>query len=284
MPADHALTATVAFVAIGAGVLHASWNAVAKQFDDKLVAFALVGVSSTVGGAVTLAATGLPAGAAIPFVIGSGAIHIAYYLALMSAYRLGAFNQTYPIARGTSPLVIALGAYLIAGEGLAPLPLVGVLVLGAGLTSLAFTSRRVGGDELPAIAAALLTGLTIAAYSLVDGLGVRRAGDPFAYAGLLFLIQGPTFAAVAALRRGAAGWGDRATCARGIAAGTVALVAYGLVLWAQTRAPLAEVAALRETSVIVAALIGLVFFHEGFGARRLAAAAAVAAGVILIAL
>jgi drug/metabolite transporter (DMT)-like permease len=130
--------------------------------------------------------------------------------------------------------------------------------------SLAFSAGRITRAELPAVSAAVATGLTIAGYTLVDGFGVRRSHDAYAYAALLFLLQGPVFPAI-------------------VLAGWLSVAAYGGVLWAQTRAPLAEVAALRETSVVFAAVIGAVALKERFGGRRVAAALLVAAGILLIA-
>jgi drug/metabolite transporter (DMT)-like permease len=149
--------------------------------------------------------------------------------------------------------------------------------------SLAFSAGHLTRGDLPAIGAALATGLAIASYTLVDGLGVRRSHDPYAYAALLFLLQGPVFPIVFLVRRRPVPWRDVSHVGRGLLAGFISVVAYSLVLWAQTRAPLAEVAALRETSVIAAAIIGAVFLRERFGARRLAAALLVAAGIVLIA-
>ncbi len=183
----------IVLVVLAAGVLHAVWNAIAKQLSDQLIAFALIGVAATVIGGAVLIGTGLPAGRAIPFAIGSAVLHVAYETALMRSYKLGAFNETYPIARGTSPLVVAIGAYVFAeretaaarddrGRGPRGRP-------GHARASSGKLSRR----DRPAIIAAVLTGLAIAAYTLVDGLGVRRAHDPYAYGALLFLLQGPVF-------------------------------------------------------------------------------------------
>jgi drug/metabolite transporter (DMT)-like permease len=276
------ITLPVVLIVIGAGALHAVWNAIAKSFDDRLAVFALIGVAATVGGGGALALTGLPGRAAIGFAVVSAAIHIAYDLALMNSYRLGAFSQVYPIARGTSPLVVALGAYFLAGERLSVVPAVGIAALAAGLAVLALSSGRLTGAELPAVGAAVLTGLTIAGYTIVDGLGVRRGGDPYSYAALLFLLQGPVFPLIAVFRRPAASWITGPAAGRGLLAGALSLVAYGIVLWAQTRAPLAEVAAIRETGVVFAAVIGMKLFGESFGRRRVAAAVLVAAGIVLI--
>jgi drug/metabolite transporter (DMT)-like permease len=283
MTVSEHVTATVALIVIGAGGLHATWNFIIKYIDDGLVAFGLMGVVMIVAGGIGLLVTGLPYRAAIPFVLGSVVIHVAYQLGLMQSYRIGAFNQTYPIARGTSPLVVAVGGYFLANEHLGPGPWAGVSLLAVGLMSLAFSSGRLSRADLPAVGAAVLTGLTIAGYTLVDGLGVRRAHNPYAYTCLLFLLQGPVFPVLVLLRRPLLAWRDLSTAAKGTAAGLLSVVAYGAVLWAQTKAPLAEVAALRETSVITAAVLGAVFLKERFGSRRLAAAIMVAAGIALIA-
>lgn len=282
-PQPH-LTPLVVAVVIGAGALHACWNAIAKQVPDRLMAFAWIGAASALTGGVVLSLTGLPNRTAIPFAIASAVIHVGYDLALMNSYRLGAFNQTYPIARGTSPLLVAVGAYFLANEHLSGAALTGIVTLAVGLMSLALSSGRLTRQDAPAVGAAILTGLTIAAYTIVDGIGVRRSGDPWAYAMLLFVLQGPPLAIAAAVRRPVSAWRDRLTFGRGLLAGLLCVVAYGVVLWAQTRAPLAEVAAIRETSVVFGAFIGLVALGEDFGKRRVAAAVVIATGIILISL
>ncbi len=278
------LTPAVIVAVIGAGALHACWNAIAKQVTDRLVAFAWIAISSMTIGGLVLAFAGLPASQAVPYAIASAIIHIGYNLGLMNSYRLGAFNQTYPIARGTSPLVVAVGAYFLAGEHLGAAALIGIATLAAGLMSLALSAGRLTRQDLPAVGAAVLTGLTIAAYTIADGLGVRHSHDPFAYTALLFVLQGPPMLVAALARRPLTAWRDTATIRRGVAAGLLSTVAYGIVLWAQTRAPLAEVAAIRETSVVFAALIGVSLLGEDFGRRRVVAAVVIATGIVLIAL
>jgi drug/metabolite transporter (DMT)-like permease len=276
------LTGLIVLVVLGAGVLHAIWNAIAKHLDDQLMAFAVIGVAMTAGGGLVVTVAGLPARTAVWFAVASAVIHIGYELGLLNSYRLGAFNQVYPIARGTSPLVVAVAAYFVADEHLAAVSLAGVALLAFGLMSLALSAGRLTRAELPAITAAVLTGLTIAGYTVVDGLGVRAAHDPYAYTGLMFALQGPAFGVIALFRRPASRWRDRRLLGAGLLAGALSVVAYGIVLWAQSRAPLAEVAAIRETSVIFAALIGMAFLKERFGVRRVAAAVVIAAGVVLI--
>ncbi|MGH3301558.1 MAG: DMT family transporter [Streptosporangiaceae bacterium] len=278
------LTPAIIAAVIAAGALHACWNAIAKQVTDRLMAFAWIAVASMAVGGLVLAMTGLPAREAIPFVITSAVIHVGYNLGLMTSYRLGAFNQTYPIARGTSPLVVAVAAYFLAGEHLGAAALIGIATLAAGLMSLALSAGRLTGRDLPAVVAAVLTGLTIAAYTVTDGLGVRHAHDPWAYTALLFLLQGPPLLVAALARRPIAAWRDTETMRWGVAAGLLSGAAYGIVLWAQTRSPLAEVAAIRETSVVFAALIGVAVLGENFGRRRVVAAVVIATGIVLIGL
>ena len=161
------LTPLVVAIVISAGALHATWNAIAKQVDDRLIAFAWIGVASTVGGGIWLALTGLPYRAAIGFAIASAIIHVGYDLALMNSYRLGAFNQTYPIARGTSPLVVAVGAYFLANERLSAATLLGIMTLAVGLISLAFSAGRLSRQDLPGVGAAVLGAGAAAAPSLI---------------------------------------------------------------------------------------------------------------------
>ena len=282
MTAQPHLTTLIVAAVIAAGALHAVWNAIAKHLDDQLMAFAVIGIPMAVIGGLAVAVTGLPGRTAVYLAVVSAVIHVGYELALMNSYRLGAFNQVYPIARGTSPLLVGVGAYFLAGEQPGTVALVGVAILAVGLASLALSSGRLSGSDLPAVAVAALTGLTIASYTVVDGLGVRAAHDPYAYAGLMFALQGPVFPLVSLFRRPVARWRDRTVLGRGLLAGALSVLAYGIVLWAQARAPLAEVAAIRETSVIFAAMIGMIFLKERFGARRVAAAVVIATGIVLI--
>jgi len=264
-------------------VLHATWNALAHAVHDKLVGFALIGASITVCAAGIVLAFPAPAQASWPFLATSVALHVAYNLLLMRCYRLGEFGQVFPLARGTSPLLVAVGAAVFVGEGLSTLRLIGVVVVSLGLGTLVLAGGHPTRAARPALAAALLTGLVIATYTTVDGLGVRKAGSVGGYAGWLFLLQGPALPAVAvAVRRGRL-WRDiRPHLFVGLVGGVLSLGAYALVLWAQTRGALAPIAALRETSVLVGAAIGAFVFHERFGRWRIAATALVAAGVVLL--
>jgi drug/metabolite transporter (DMT)-like permease len=266
-----------------AAVLHAVWNALAHATADVLVGFALIGTAVTLCAAVLVLGAASPAGACWPYLIISAAVHVAYNVLLMRSYRLGEFGQVYPVARGTSPLLVALGAALFAGEQLATVRLAGVLLISLGLATLVFAGGVPTRATRPAIAAAVLTGVAIACYTTVDGLGVRRADTVAGYTGWLFLLQGPIMPIAAmALRRGRLWSAAHRHLFAGLAGGALSLAAYGLVLWAQTRGALAPIAALRETSTIIGAVIGAVAFGERFGRWRITATVLVTAGVVLI--
>lgn len=277
------LSPAVTALVLGAGVLHATWNAIASEIKEKFVAFGLIGVTEAVVAGVFLPLTGMPASGALAFVGSSAVIHVAYTYALLHSYRLGDFGHAYPLARGTSPLLVAVGAWFLADEHLAAVQIAGISIVAASLTAIVFAGGRLTRADVPATLAALLTGVTIASYTVLDGLGVRHSHNPFGYITLLFLLQGPVVAAIAgiSLRK-------RITTVQltdvpaGFAAGALSLVAYGMVIWAQTHGPLALVSALRETSVITAALIATLLFHEPLGRRRLGPAIAVVAGIVLI--
>jgi drug/metabolite transporter (DMT)-like permease len=274
-------TVVVAAV-LSAAVLHATWNAIAHGAADRLVGFTAIGIAYTGCGAVVALIGGSPPGGAWPYIVTSAVLHAGYQLLLLASYQLGQFSQVYPLARGTSPWVVALVATSVLGQDLPPLELAGVVIVSAGLISLVFFGGRPARAGLSALAAAFGTGLLIAAYTVVDGIGVHHA--PLAsYSGWLFFLTGPALPLFAAARRGRALPAQlRPALVVGVAGGVVSLAAYGLVLWAQTRGALAPIAALRETSIIIGAVIGAVFFDERFGVGRAMASTVVVAGIILI--
>lgn len=267
-----------------AASLHASWNALVKPATDRLALMAVMGAASFAICVSTAMFVRAPASAAWPEIAVSALVHSVYNLLLIASYREGEFNQVYPVARGMSPPTVAVAALLIVGETLSPVQVAGLLAVSGGLFAIAAGRSRGSGR---ALAFAVLTGLAIAAYTVIDGVGVRRAGSPVGYIAWLFTASGLLMPLALVVAR--AGTGQRARIEpallpRGVLAGTLSLVAYGLVLWAQTRAPLAIVAALRETSIVFAAGIGAVAFHERLPGRRLLASGVVAAGAVMLAL
>lgn len=283
MPTALDLTVPVTGVVLFAAVLHASWNALMHGLADKLVAVAIISAGHAVFGAFALLWVDMPARASWPMLAISSVVHVFYNIMLMHTYRLGAFNQVYPLARGTAPWVVAVVAAVGIGESLSAFQIAGVVVVSLGLASLVLARGRPEARELPAILAAVGTGLIIATYTVVDGLGVRHADSPVGYAAWLFLLQGVPLVLFALYRRGPRlARQARPHLRAGIAAGLFSVVAYGLVLWAQTRGELAEVAALRETSVIAGAIIGALAFKEPFGRWRTVATIVVVAGIALL--
>ena len=270
-------------VVLVASVLHALWNAIAKSMKDQVVAFGLIALAATVSGGCMLLVVRAPSGASAPFLAGSVAVHLAYNVALLNSYRFGDLGEVYPLARGIAPLLVAGGAALVAGERLAPAQLVGIAVVAGGLTSLVWSRRVRSLRDRHALWLAVAAGVAIALYSVVDGLGVRRAASPLGYAGALFLAEGfATLVGISWVRRRDLARGLDRSFVLGLFGGVLSVVAYALVLFAQTKVALATVSALRETSVVVAALIGTVVLHEGSGRRRVLSALVVAAGVALL--
>jgi drug/metabolite transporter (DMT)-like permease len=267
---------------LGAALLHASWNALVKTGGDPFVRLALVNLVSGLCALPFIGVVAFPASDSWPFLFGSVVVHHGYYLALAYGYRFGDLSHVYPIARGVAPPLVAFVAWAFAGEHPGALGLVAILVISGGIVSLAFTDDgRLAA--LKPMGFALATGVTIAAYTLFDGLGGRRAGDVFGYIVWLFVIDAVPFTLLVAYRYRARLGEALASAWRPAAAGGVLAVgAYGLVIWAMTRTSMAQVSALRETSVIMAALIGSRLLREPFGTRRLVAAGAVAAGVLLL--
>jgi len=282
--AGHPIGAGTVAAVLGAALLHAIWNSLAHGVPDRLVGFALIGAVDLVGGAALVVLSGPPPDVAWPYLVASAVLHVVYNLLLLASYQLGEFSQMYPLARGTAPWVVALVSVGLLGRALPMTELLGVLAVSAGLIALVLVGGWPGRKQLPALGTAVLTGLMIAGYTVVDGLGVALAPLP-AYIGWLFLLQSAPLPLLAVLRRGRALSGAVRRCALpGLVGGVVALAAYSIVLWAQTSGALAPVAALRESSIIFGALIGTVFLGERLGRRRAAAAAVVLAGVLLISL
>lgn len=271
-------------VVLFSALLHATWNALTHSAKDRVAAITLIGLAATGCAGVGALLAPAPDRAAWPFIGASVLLQTAYSYSLVLAYRLGEFSSMYPLARGTSPLVVALVGTFVVGQPMSGLEAVGVITVSGGLLALAFADGPPTRADLPAIGAAVGTGCFIAAYTVVDGIGVRRSGSVLSYASWTFLLQGLLIVLIAVgLRRRALPAALRPNWARGLAGGLVSVVAYSLVLWAQTKGTLAGIATLRETSILIGCVIGSVVFHERFGRNRLIASAGVVTGILLIA-
>jgi drug/metabolite transporter (DMT)-like permease len=277
------VTPLVAAAVLLAAVTHASWNAIAHRIPDKLTGFALISGGGLLIGLTLTPFTAFPDAAAWPYLFLSAAIHIGYYALLMRSFRLGDFGQAYPIARGSAPLVVTVLAAVFAHEVPDGWAAAGVALSCAGLTGVALWGLRGHRPNWAAIGAALGTGLTIAAYTVVDGLGVRASGSSLGYIAWLMTVQGIFLPAYGVHRwRGQTLTVLRPFAVLGLLGAALSVTAYALVLWAQTRAELAPVAALRESSILVGAAIGALFFRERFGAPRIAAAGLLVIGIGLM--
>jgi drug/metabolite transporter (DMT)-like permease len=277
------VTPLVASAVLLAAVTHAGWNAIAHKITDKLVGFTLISGGGTLIGCALAPFAVFPAAGAWPYLAASAVIHLGYYLLLMRSFRLGDFGQVYPIARGSAPLVVTALAALFAHEIPDGWAAAGIALSCAGLTGVALWGLRGRRPDWAAIGAALATGVTIAAYTVVDGLGVRASGSALGYTAWLMIAEGLALPAYALWRwRGETLAVLRPFAAVGLLGAALSVAAYGLVLWAQTRAEMAPVAALRESSILVGAAIGAVVFKERFGASRIWAAGLLVVGIGLM--
>lgn len=273
------LTWPIALAVLFGALLHAGWNALVKSGQDKALDTALLNLIGAVLVLPLIAAAGWPSAAAWPWLLGSAAVHVVYYGLLTAAYRHGELSLTYPLMRGTAPLLVALLSATTFGEVLSPAAWIGIAAISAGVLVLG-ASRR-GLESGRAVALALANSVAIAAYTVIDGLGVRASGNAVGYVATLFLLNALPFGAVVLVRRGwQPMWAHAQRRAPLAALGAAASVgSYGIALWAMTKAPVASVAALRETSVLFAALIGAWQLRERFTPRRALGTAVILAGV-----
>ncbi len=265
-----------------AAFLHALWNALIKGASDRMAMMGLLNVGHAILG-IALAIKFLPpAVESWRFLIASTFIHFFYYGFLLRAYRFGDLSQVYPIARGVAPILVASSAQIFAGEVLPPIAWLGIVLVSLGI-GIIFISQQGEKPDRRAVIAALVVGCTIAAYSVVDGLGVRAAQSPLGYIGWLFVLEAFAGVALLGMRWQYVKKMRWKTYAIGIAGGLISAGAYGMAIYAKSLTSLGMVSAIRESSVIIAALIGVIYFGERPWKPRLLAAAVVAIGVILIA-
>jgi drug/metabolite transporter (DMT)-like permease len=277
---------------LAAALMHATWNALLKaDRSDRLATFGVIMTTGTVMGLVAVPFLPWIHFAAWKFLATSVIVHVAYYTFLLKAYSYGDLSHTYPIARGMGPLLVAMVSGQLIGEHLRTQDIVGVVLLSGGLVTLAIPLKSVvpqpGSRHGLATIFAVLTGFTIAAYIIADGMGVRAAGPTFehrlAYIAWLCVLEGPWLLVLAVVLRPQTVWSHlRRYWWRGMIGGVIANTGYGIAIYALALGPMAHVAALRETSVLFGALIGTVLLGEPFGVRRVVAAAVIVSGLILM--
>ena len=282
---------------LSAAFLHASWNALLRGGADRTQSMLIMNVTVGIAGLAMMAAAGLPSSASAIYVFASGLIHLVYNALLVRMYRSGDLGETYPVARGSSPALVALGGSLLAGEWMNLIGTVGIGLVCAGIFLLAaararaekaasdFASDRASGREglhamnLPA---ALATGVSIAAYTVVDGLGVRLSGNWIAYSGGLFAFFLTVPLWYLARRRRTVFVVPLAEAGKAASGGLISLAAYGAIIWAMQGSAMGAVSALRETSVVFAALLGAAFLNERLTGLRIAACCIIAVGAACV--
>jgi len=274
------MSTSVVLLALFAAVLHASWNAFLRSGADRFWMMTVMNLAITVAAIPVVVIFPVPVADAWPYIIGSSLFQVAYGLLLVAAYRHGELGQVYPIIRGSAPLLVTVGSFFLMGEVLQPLAMLGVLCIVLGIMTLALGNTRASGTSM---LFALATGVAIAGYSTFDAIGIRVAGERVAYIAWVFILPGILLSAAYMAIRGPLHIDIRSPETRkAIGGGLVSLLSYGTVLVAYSLAPAGPVSALRETSVVFAALIGWKFLGERLTPRRILACIVVAAGAILI--
>ncbi|MCW5235799.1 DMT family transporter [Verminephrobacter eiseniae] len=277
------LTPGITLIILFAALLHASWNALIKSGRDVLMDTALVAAGATVVAAPLLFFFPPPALASWPYLLSSNLLHIGYYLTLVGTYRAGDMNLGYPLMRGLAPLLVALFGAIVLQESLSPAIWLGIASISGGIISLSLLAgnlhRGVGKVMMFALANACL----IAIYTMVDAAGVRQAGNAVNYVLWMSFLEGLPFALLVLwMRRRAFIAHARLHWQRGMVGGTFSMLAYGIALWAMTKAPTAAVASLRETSVIFAAFISAFLLKEKLTATRWLGAAMILGGIVAL--
>jgi drug/metabolite transporter (DMT)-like permease len=274
------MTPAVAGLVLCAAVLHASWNAILRSSADRFSTVTVMSFATTAAAVPFALFLPLPEAASWPYLCLSSLLQIGYSVFLVLAYRHAELGQVYPIVRGCVPLLVTLGAALFAHERLGIQSMTGIALVSLGIMSLALGKRRA---KAISVAAALATGFIIASYTVTDGVGARLAGSPYAYSTWIFLLYGVLMPLTFfAMRRRIAIGLPSPEIFKAVAAGIVQLLTYGVVIWAFTLSPIGPVSALRETSIVFAAIIGRLFLGETFTIRRLAACIAISFGAICL--
>jgi len=277
------MTTTVFLVVLFAALLHASWNALVKGGQDKMLSLAAVMIGHVPCALLCFFFVPLPKAESLPFLAVGVIFHVGYCFFLMQSYKLGDLTQVYPLARGSAPLIVTLVSVLVLNVALSKQSLIGIFMIGAGIVCLAFVRRSDGVRNLKAYLYALGTGCFIASYSLVDGLGARLSGSSVSFYSWLSIGNAIVIAIYLQCVRPTA-LREVITDYRRvfIIGGTASFIAYALVTWAFTQAPIAVVTALRETSIVFALGIGVVFLKERFGFTKLLATVVTLGGVLML--
>lgn len=273
----------VMFVVLFAALLHASWNFLVKRTEDKYLSMSAVVLGHTPFAIAALLYAPLPRDGAVPYILAGAVLHVGYQLFLLASYRIGDLSQVYPLARGAAPLVVAVVSVMVLGVHLSWLEFTAVTIIGTGIMSLAAVRHRDGLRNGRAATLAIITGGFIASYSLVDGLGAREAGTALGFYGWLSVINAVIFAAIMRfLRPGMVRRVAGRDWRLALGGGGTSFLAYAMVTWAFTVAPIPLVTAIRESSIVFALLLGVVVLKERLDAMKVLATASTLLGVILL--
>ena len=272
----------LAAVLLGA-LIHALWNALIKAQPDKFSAAALVAIGAGVASLPLIAVLPMPPAAAWPYIAASAVIHVGYFALVAFAYRSADLGVAYPLTRGSAPPATALLAFLLLGETLGWSGWLAVTAIAVGIVALSADALMRGGLTKATAAGALLNAGVIVVYTLVDGVGARVAGSGFVYVAWMLAGTAILLALLIFAMRGRAFIADiRKSWPLGLGAGSLALASYAIALWAMTLAPIGLVAALRETSVLFAAILGAALFGEPFGPKRWLALGLIVGGILVL--
>jgi phosphonate utilization associated putative membrane protein len=275
------MTGSVLFIVMLGALLHASWNALVKSSTDKTLDTALIHVLCSLLALPVCLYVGPPPPESWPYILCSLVVHVGYYFALAGAYKHGDLGLTYPLMRGTAPMLVAVASISLIDESVSPLGWLGVACICVGVLLLGFT--KAWWLHRKAIVFALVNAVLIACYTVIDAKGARASGDVIQYVSMLFVLDGWPFAVIVLMQRKGQVWPyvrARWPLASGGALASVG--SYAIALWAMTVAPVAMVAALRETSVFFAALIGAWFLKEVWTRQRIAGTVTIMAGVVAL--
>lgn len=274
---------SVVVLVLCSGLMHALWNTLLQMGNDRTMVMAVVTGIMALFALILLPFGPAPDPSSWPYIFLSAALNNAYIFFLIKAYRYGDLSHSYPLARGSAPLLVAIGAALFVGERLSTIEIVGVGLISGGIVSLLFGGNNGLNRSWRSLFYPLGTGLLIATYTVVDGVGVRLSGNPTAYVGWLFILLAiPINLFTFSVRRRDIVIFFRNHGKAALLAGLLSFSSYALAIWALNLGAMAHVAALRETSVIMAAIIGSRFLGDPFGRLRILASSAVALGVVIM--
>lgn len=277
------MTLLVTALLLLAALIHASWNAFIKGARDPVAMATLIyGTEAAIMLPVLFFVGPLPQSVWLLTAV-HVALHVVYKIALIAMFQHGDLSQVYPVARGVAPLLVTALAIPAAGEIPGAMALLGIGLICAGLLSFALERSAIGRARAKPLLLAATAGMALSAYTVVDGLGVRTPGAALSYAAWLFVLDGSAMFVIARIWRGPRLYTSlRLHWKTGAALGLISSTNFCIVLWALSFAAMGPVAAVRETSVVFAALIGAIFMGESFGLRRVAAAIVIAAGIALM--